>query len=604
MATKLINNSQIKTAIHGKGILGDIAARATMSILGLNKINRIYAPISEYMGVEFADKLLERLNITIDFNESELANIPLDKPFIFTSNHPFGAVDGVILLSIIGKIRPDVKILTNFILSYIPNLTDNFFPVNPFANSNVYSSVKGLQMAIEHLQNGGCLGLFPAGEVSSNKNDENVVKDPLWQPSVIKLIKKCNVPVVPVYFDGQNSNLFHILGKVHPMLRTIRLPHELSNKKNKTISVRFGAQIPITEISECPNLKSLGSYLRNRTYALEANIERMEENKQALTKYKTKIAESAPAEEIEAELKKIEHCKLFKVYNYACYLAEYDDIPVLMREIAIRREIAFRAVGEGTDTPLDTDKYDTYYKHLFLWDEEKKTIIGAYRLGFGKEIIEKYGLAGLYSDSLFRYKNDFITQLVRAMELGRSFVSLEYQKDALALMLLLKGLLYTVLKFPDIKYLIGPVSISSWYPMFYRSIMIHYLRKMHSAAQFSKSINPKTPFVPDYLRVNPDDLLVTKISSLEKFDRFLSRSSNGKYRLPTLLKKYLKINCRIIDYNVDPDFNYCVDGLILLDVYDLPKSEIDALCKDFEDKEPIYRRFDITSNELDQDVAI
>lgn len=599
MATKLINNSQIKSAIHGKGIFGDIAARALMSILGLNRINRIYAPIGDYMGVDFADKLLERLNITVDFNESELANIPTDKPFIITSNHPFGAVDGVIMLSLIGKIRPDIKILTNFILSYIPNLTDNFLPVNPFSNSSVYSSIKGIQMAVQHLKDGGCLGLFPAGEVSSNKNDEHVVKDPLWQPSIIKLIKRSGVPVVPIYFDGQNSNLFHILGKVHPMLRTIRLPHELSNKKNKTISVRFGTPIPITEISECPNLESLGNYLRNRTYALEGNIDRNSDKQQHVT-YTTKVAESAGLEAIEAELKSIEHCKLFKVYNYSGYLVDYSDIPVLMREIAIRREIAFRAVGEGTGTPMDTDKYDTYYKHLFLWDEEKHTIIGAYRLGFGREIIQKYGLAGLYSDSLFRYKRDFITQLVRAIELGRSFVSVEYQKDALALMLLLKGLLLTVIKYPEIKYLVGPVSISSWYPKFYRSIMIYYLRKMHSAEQFASSMDPKTPFVPDYLRVNPEHLLVTKSSSLEKFDRFLSRSSNGKYRLPTLLKKYLKINCRIIEYNVDPDFNYCVDGLILLDTNDLPKSEIDTLLKDYPDKEAIYKRFDISVNEMEQ----
>ena len=164
-------------------------------------------------------------------------------------------------------------------------------------------------------------------------------------------------------------------------------------------------------------------------------------------------------------------------------------------------------------------------------------------------------------------------------------------------MLLIKGLFYTVIKYRHIRYLIGPVSISSWYPPFYRSLIIYYLQRCHSLPQFEEMISPKNPFTPDYNNVDPDGLLESKISSLEKFDRFIYRISNSTYRMPTLLKKYLKINARIIGYNVDPDFNYCVDGLIMLSLNEIPRSEVDALSKEFEDKNQLYKRFDISSEQ-------
>jgi len=214
MGAKLVNKSEVKNALKVKGFLGNLLAGVVMRILGLHKVNHIYGHISSYQGIDFADKLLEHLNITCDFIPSELDYLPTGQPFIVVSNHPFGAIDGMIMLSLIGKRRPDIKILTNFLLSYIPNLTEYFFPVNPFTDRpGMRSSIKGLKMAKEHLVAGGVLGLFPSGEVSSNRNKERVVKDIEWQHSVIKLIKGAGVPVVPLYFDGENSRLFHLMGR-------------------------------------------------------------------------------------------------------------------------------------------------------------------------------------------------------------------------------------------------------------------------------------------------------------------------------------------------------------------------------------------------------
>lgn len=602
MSTKLVNNSQVKRALKVKGCMGTLIASAAMAITGFNRINRIYSHISEFYGIDFAHRLIEHLNIKCNVNGRELEYIPKEGPLIIVSNHPYGAIDGIIMLDIIGRIRPDIKILTNFLLSYIPNLEESFFPVNPFTdNPGLKSSIAGLKMAKEHLEAGGALCLFPAGEVSSNANKQKIVKDIEWQPSVIKLIQRAGVPVVPVFFSGQNSALFHFLGRIHPLLRTVRLPHELSNKKNKTISLRLGIPVPASEIEEYSSVQDLGKYLWNRTYALEANMEdeNILNNSDSTSAaasddvYTVPVGKPVEKEVLKKEVENIASDFLFEIGNYACYLSDYNNIPNLMHEIGVRREIAFRAVGEGTDKEIDTDKYDTYYKHLILWDKDKSAVVGAYRLGFGKEILEKYGLKGLYSHSLFGYKEEFTYQLKRSIELGRSFVSVEYQKDPLALMLLIKGLFYTVIKYKEIQYLIGPVSISSWYPLFYRSLMIYYLQHRHSASEYAQMISPKMPFVSGYKRVDPDALLRSKISSIEKFDRFMYRISNGKYRMPTLLKKYLKINARIIGYNVDPDFNYCVDGLIMLSLNEVPRSEIDSLSKEFEDKRALYRRFDI-----------
>lgn len=595
METKLINKSQVKKALKVNGLVGNIVAAATMRIAGLNIINDIYAHTHNYEGVEFAGKVLEYLNISCDYIPDELEYLPKEGPFIVVSNHPFGAIDGIIMLNILGKIRPDIKILTNFLLSYIPNLESYFLPVNPFTDKpGMRSSLKGLKMAKEHLASGGVLGLFPAGEVSSNCNPEGVVKDIDWQNSIIKLIKGAGVPVVPIYFDGSNSRFFHMVGKISPTLRTIRLPHEIANKKNQSIKFRFGRAIAPTEFDDFLSMEDLGKHLWSRTYALEANIcgEQVDILSGAKS-YSIPVAESVGCGRLSAEVEDIADCKLFGVGNYECYLATKGRIPNLIREIGRCREISFRAVGEGTNSELDLDKYDEYYKHLILWDKERCAVVGAYRLGMGDEISQKWGLEGFYTHTLFRYNENFTPYLAKSMELGRSFVSLEYQKDPLALMLLIKGLLYAVIKNDHIRYLIGPVSISAWYPYFYRSLMVHYLQQKQFLPDLAQYVSPKMPFKMNFNRVDVQALAGNRMESLERFDRFMFRLSNNRFRLPTLLKKYLKINARILAFNVDPDFNYCVDGLIMLDTMDVPKGEIDALSKEFDDKEAIYRRFGI-----------
>ena len=264
-----------------------------------------------------------------------------------------------------------------------------------------------------------------------------------------------------------------------------------------------------------------------------------------------------------------------------------------MHEIGRRREEAFRAVGEGTGKSIDTDDYDTYYKHLILWDSKEQTIAGGYRIGLGNEIYPKYGARGFYVDSLFNIDLQFEPYLKETIELGRSFVSVDYQKDILPLMLLLKGLMETIMRYPEMNYFIGPVSISSWYPKFYQSLMVYYVTTMHTNEEMTKLFHPKTPFVPNFNKCDIKVLMEKNMESVDKFDRYIMKLSNGDYRMPTLFKKYLKINSKFLCFNVDPDFNDTLDGLLLLKFTDYPKEELDMMLKDIaeEERPAYYKRF-------------
>ena len=603
--TKIINKSDIMGLIHMRGPIGWLVASLAMWLFGFNKVNKANDRCKQYQGPEFSAHILKDAGVGYDLNPVQYNYIPQDGPFITISNHPIGSADGMILSAAIGTMRTDYKIMANFILTMIPSLKDSFIAVNPFTDTvTSRSSMAGIRLAKEHLAAGGSLGLFPAGEVSTYQRPSrrssmkrHVIEDIPWPNSMIKLIRNANVPVIPIYFEAQNSKLFHFLGRIHPMLRTINLANELFNKKGKTIPMRIGKPIMPNEIAEYTDLEQLGGYLRSRVYCMESEFNNSNTQLLQAPDMVTPIALPRDKKAVVKEFDRLKGAgnKLFEVANFQCYLAEAEEIPIAMMELGRRREEAFRATGEGSNQAIDIDDFDKYYKHLILWDAKRKRIAGAYRLGIGSEIFEQHGgREGFYTSSLFTYSNNFDPMLRESCELGRSFVSLEYQKEALPLMLLLKGLMHSMMRFPDVKYFVGPVSISNSYPKFYQSLMVYYLENKHNAMISEQAAVPTTPFDPDYLRINPRDLLRKKIDNFDKFDRFLMRLSDNQYRMPTLVKKYMKVHAKILCFNVDPLFNYSLDGLIILRLTDYPREEIVSMTKDIDsvaDREAILNRF-------------
>ena len=563
-----------------------------LNILGFRKINRLYSPSADLENLPFTDDMLMRYNITYDVNENELNCIPKEGPFMLVSNHPFGGIEGIILYNAIARVRPDFKIMANFVLGFIPNLKDVFFSVNPFENNKeLAGSNGGIRASLNQLKEGHGLGVFPAGEVA-RYHGHSYPEDIAWAPSIAKLVQKTNVPVIPVYFDGNNSHKFYFLTRIHPILGTFRLVKELLNKRNKKLIMKIGKPILQSEVSQYETPEALAAYLKNRSYALQANIS--QETKKFRSRVSDPIDPPFRPSDLARELRAIrKKSLLFTTADFECYLADYDKIPHVMHEMGRRREEAFRAVGEGTGKSIDTDNYDTYYKHLILWDTKEQTIAGGYRIGIGDEIYEKYGARGFYVDSLFNIDPKFEPYLKETIELGRSFVSVDYQKDILPLLLLLKGLMETIMRYPKMNYFIGPVSISSWYPKFYQSLMVYYVTTKHTNEEMSQLFHPKTPFVPNFNKCDIEVLMEKNMETVDKFDRYLMKLSNGDYRMPTLFKKYLKINSKFLCFNVDPDFNDTLDGLLLLKFADYPKEELDMMLKDIpEEKRPAYyKRF-------------
>lgn len=584
----LISKDGLRKALGLKGLVGKCVAGALYGVLGIGRLNKVYPYVADLEGPEFSEEVLRRFGISYEVPPEQLANIPAEGGFLTVSNHPFGGADGLILNAIINPRRPDFKILTTFLLAQVPNLTKWFIPVDNFSTGGA-KSITGIRTALGHIGSGGSLGLFPTGEVSTWQKKERrtavsgrrVIEDKPWPDNILKLIKNSGLQVVPIYFDGTDSLLFHILGKVHPRLRTIRLVHELTNKRGMTVKVRIGKAIPASEIAAL-SIPTLKEYLRNRTYALEAQVLQQggrpfgsaqgPGNKaQGPETAQEPIADPVDPKIILAQMESLGDKEVFQSGDYKAYLIDASDAPDAMRELYRLREETFRQIGEGTGEPLDTDSYDAYYKHLILWNIPNGEIVGAYRFGYGSAIIPERGKEGLYTSSLVNFGPDADSILLKSMELGRSFVVPKYQKDVLPLKLLLSGLAVALAKDPAAEYMIGTVTISDSLPNLYKSLTYYYLERDFKLPEAGRFAVPTNPFKPDYLRVNPDGLLSGIPSGdIDAFDRLLSSISGGKNRLPVLFRKYFSCGAKVACFNVDPLFGNCLDAMIVLKASDFP----------------------------------
>lgn len=565
---------------------GEYFAKLLMHLLSFHKINDLYENVSQKHGIESIDAILDYLNVTLDFDENDLKKLPREGGFITVSNHPFGGIDGILLIKLLSMVRDDHKVIANFLLKKVEPISDYFLAVNPFENMpEAGSSIAGLKTAIDLLHKGGVLSLFPAGEVST-RHASSLITDREWLLTALRFIRKSKVPVVPVYFHGTNSPLFHLLGRIHPSLRTAKLPSELINKRNKTIKVRIGNPISVKEQEQFADIHQFGRYLRTKTYCLESGMEvkRFFDYSLKPEPHPDAIAAPQPTELIEQEIAMLRRERLlFKVKNYEVYCAPTRIMPAILNELGRLRELTFREVGEGTNHASDVDEFDLYYHQLIIWDSEERKIAGGYRIGMGADIIEQYGIPGFYTQSLFRMRKEFRGTLQQSLELGRSFVVKEYQKKPLPLFLLWKGILYFLLNNPEYRYLIGPVSISNTYSEKSKELIIRHIMAYYYDYEKAAMVRPRNRFKVKTTDPHLNDAMMHLTSQLSSLDKFIGDVDQFNSGIPVLLKKYLGLNAKIIAFNIDPKFNNCVDGMILLDIYDIPKSTIESLSREFND---------------------
>jgi len=589
---KLINTDELLEAARLNGFAGESAAKVMMLLLRFKRINKFYAKNAHKSGIEFIQSMIEQLRIKFEINEDELKNIPAEGPFITVSNHPFGGIDGMLLIKMILPIRPDYKVVPNFLLKRIEPLKEYIFTENPFEKhpAKRYARLTADEI-IEHLQKGNPVGIFPAGEVSGYDQATNKITDRKWQYDSLRMIRSSRVPVIPIYFQGSNSKFFNFLGRIHSRLQTIKLPTEVFSKKKRIIRVRIGTPIPVKEQDEFKDISRFGRFIRTKTYALGTAMEVKKFFKSGKKRLRTKkkIIDPVPQEKLLAEIDRvIPEYSLFKNKNYNLICAPSFEIPSIMNEIGRLRETTFRLVGEGTNQQLDIDEYDLYYYQLFIWDEDEKRIVGAYRVGKGNDIMQQYGIKGFYIQSLFRINRRFYPVLSQALELGRSFIVPEYQKKPLPLFLLWRGILYFLLKNPEYRYLVGPVSISNRFSTFSKGLIIKFIKEHHYNKAFAKYIKPRKRFRVPAHQIDTE-IIFENSNDINTLDKFIKDIETAHIAMPVLLKKYLKQNGKIVEFNIDPKFNNALDGLLVLDMYDVPPETISSLSKEINDDSILER---------------
>ncbi len=571
------------------GFIGTFFGWLLMKVLKISTINKIYNRNNHLSNLEFLNALLDDFQIKFEIPQEDLKRLPKDGAYITVSNHPLGGIDGILLLKLMIEQREDFKIIANFLLHRIEPLKPYVMPVNPFEeHKDAKSSIAGFKNAILHLREGHPLGIFPAGEVSTYKDGKLIVDKP-WEEAAMKLVKKAEVPVVPIYFHAKNSRLFYRLSKISDTLRTAKLPSELLTQKNRLIKVRIGRPISVKDQKEHDDLKDFSEFIRRKTYMLSNffekpkildNISSTLKSSKTPKRIVTPVRQDAMVKEVE-ELRQTD-CRLLKSKNYEVFLSPASKIYNILREIGRLREITFREIGEGTNESIDLDRFDQYYHHMFLWDDQAKVIAGAYRMGLGSKIFASHGINGFYLQDLFRFEPELHTMMSQSIEMGRAFIIASYQQKPMPLFLLWKGIVHTTLRFPEHKYLIGGVSISNQFSNFSKSLMIEFMKSHYYDPYVAQYVHPKKEFKVKLKDADKDFVFDETEADLNKFDKIIDEVEPGALRLPVLLKKYIKQNAKLIGFNVDPLFNNAVDGLMYIKIADLPESTVRPVMEEFQ----------------------
>jgi len=558
-------------------VLGYIFKRPVESALGLRLMNDVYARVDRMPhDISFCDRALQAVGVRAGFTDEDLARVPKEGPVVLVSNHPFGGLEGIILLSVLHRIRPDVKALANYMLSAIPDMKEDFIFVDPFGSKDaIRANMRSMKESLAWVKEGHLLIVFPSGEVSSFDKRALRVRDPAWSATVAAIVRKTAATVVPVFFKGRNSIFFNFLGMIHPRLRTALLPRQLLNKKGRVLTFRVGT--PLTQKTLEPfstDDVQLITYMRFRSY-LQAE-RRLRRTRRFITFHPQPmppepIIEPVPAATLAKEIQALpDSCKLVAAGDFEVFIASAQQIPACVREIGRLRELTFRAVGEGTNRAIDLDEFDSYYMHLVMWNTVRQEIAGSYRLGLTDKIVEEHGIKGLYTRTLFTFGTQLMEKLPPTIEMGRSFIRIEYQKAYTSLFLLWRGIATFIVRNPHYRALFGPVSITNEYREASRCMMLASMRQTYMDAELAPLVKPKFPPRPprraewslkDYRYL---------LNDIEHVAEYVSEIEPDGKDIPVLLRQYLKLGGRLLSFNVDLEFSSVVDGLIVVDLSRTP----------------------------------
>ena len=534
-------------------------------LLGLGDLERLWSrALREDSAGTIFDALLRALGVRCLVKESDVERIPKSGAAVMVANHPCGLLEGPAIGSAICQRRQDVRFLANSILTSVPELRPFIIPVEIFGRpGDSGRNAAALLAAYRWLREGGVLVVFPAGEVSSVHFREFKISDPPWDDRLFRLFRSARATLVPVYVSGANSVAFHVAGMINPALRTMLLGRELLNKQNQQIALDFGSPVGHDRLAAFSSDRALTEYVRARTYVLHHRRAAKHIVRKSIRRPQP-IIPPVSLEAVRGDIDALPRdAKLCSGGSMEVYVADAIAIPHAFAEVARLREITFRAVGEGTGKPADRDAFDSHYQHLILWDREAQLIAGAYRMTRIDQTLDEHGPSGLYASTLFHLKAAFLDRVRAGIELGRSFVRTEYQKDFQPLYLLWKAIAAFVARHPQYRYLMGPASVSSDYSRTTRELIVAYC-----AAQFrmSAAVEPRHRLRVPALSKREIDTLGHLIGEPSELSEIVSDIEPDGKPLPVLLRQYLALGGEVLGFSVDPSFSAALDGLVLVDL--------------------------------------
>ena len=524
------------------------------------------------------DTFLKENNIKVNIHSSNLRRIPEDGPGIALVNGLFGSVDPLLVIQALTKFRSDVVVLTSYDFSSAKELQ------GVADNLDLTRSENEIKIQIEqHLNLERLVVLFPARKGTITKFTANLALDKRWDPKLLRVLYALDFPIYPMFM--RTDSIVHLLhSKSFSFDRMTAFFKDLSDSE-KEVSVRIGKEMSPKVKKRFKDADGYSRYLRAKLYALGSPLDvgsfffKRKKKKEKLEPNLTGL--SIDSSILEKELTELpEKCLVLQQAQFSVYLAPTTDIPITIKEIGRLREITFREVGEGTGRDHDLDEYDMYYHQLVLWDHERKRIAGGYRIGFGNEIMDLHGKRGFYLHSLFKLRKPFKPVLEQSLELGRSYITSEYQKTRLPLFLLWKAILAVLLNNRQFRYLIGPVSISNDYSSLSRELIVGFIRKNYWNYELAELIKPRKAFRPKIKDVDVDALLQGVSDEMRDLDKMIEDIEPERFKVPVLIKKYLKQDARIIGFNLDPKFSDALDGLMVLDLKDIPQETLENLNRD------------------------
>lgn len=510
-----------------------------------------------------------RVSLDIDDFDRRLLKRQQAEGAVFVHNQLLPGLDEWVMLALLGEHFDEVRILHPYptpppkalrdqvILPQMGKLRDGLLPLDFFKKlaKNVQKG-RAVILSLDFSDN-------PLSHLGKN----------ILRQQILKQLRKAGLPVVPIHLQAEHLP-GGLLRKAIP-----GLPYSFTSGPAR-ISIRVGNVVPPADIALFTKNRSWGKFLQAKIFSLGSSFDVYPES---FSKNKKDTEQQPIAEPVNPDLIAHEIAALKPEYkitargSFDVFVAPFSALPNAMFEIARLRELTFRAAGEGTGKSRDMDEFDLYYLQLIIWDREERQIVGGYRLGQGDQIFKRFGVNGFYTHSLFKMKPGFYPILQEAVELGRTYVAPAYQKHRLPLFLLWKGILHFLLAHPRYRYLYGPVSISKDYSDASKSLIVEFVRRFFYDTSLSRLVEPRKPFKPKFKSADARLMIEQLHGEFDALENLVETIEPAHFKVPVLFRQYLRQNAKFVAFNVDPNFADCLDGLMILDISQLPASTIEAL---------------------------